>query len=355
MDKKIISIGTVAIIFIGAVVGIFFYKNLTGRPNFSEVTVQKGNLEEVLNLNGKVKSENDVDLGFEIGGKITALTHKVGDYVNKDEVLARADNESLTDGYKEETALLKSAEANLGYYQGLLGAAKNKLTSLKKTSASSSDKDAQRNQIDASEAQVEAQKANIEAAEASVQGAEAQIEKTVIRAPFSGVLAKQDVEIGEIASSDSPIITLINKDIFEVEVFASEIDMKNIKIGDKAKITLDNNTGETYSAHVTAIDQAATMQNNVSAYKITLDFDEKLENITSGSDANVKIIADNKADVITIPKDAIYTENNKSFVYASKNGIREKQAVSTGIYGNNDMVEITAGLQEGDKIFKLTN
>ena len=65
MDKKIISIGAVAIIFIGAVVGSFFYKNLTERPNFSEVNVQKGNLDEVLNLNGKVKSENDVDLGFE--------------------------------------------------------------------------------------------------------------------------------------------------------------------------------------------------------------------------------------------------------------------------------------------------
>jgi HlyD family secretion protein len=355
MDKKIITIGAVAIIFIGAAVGSFFYKNLTERPNFSEVTVQKGNLEEVLNLNGKVKSENDADLGFEIGGRITALTHKVGDYVEKDEVLARADDESLTDGYKEEAALLKSAEANLEYYQGLLGAAKNKLTSLKKTSASSSDKDAQRNQIKASEAQVEAQEANIEASVASVQGAEAQIEKTIIRAPFSGVLAKQDVEVGEVAPSNGAILTLINKDDFKVETFASEIDAKNIKIGNEAEITLDNDAGETYSAHVTAVDPAATLQNNVSTYKVTLNFDEKTENIDSGTDANVKISAENKTDIIAIPKDAIYTENNKSFVYASRNGIREKQTVSTGIYGDNNMVEITSGLQEGDKIFKLAN
>ena len=80
-----------------------------------------------------------------------------------------------------------------------------------------------------------------------------------------------------------------------------------------------------------------------------------MENITSGTNANVKIVLENKTNVIAISKDAIYTENNKSFVYASKNSIREKQIVSTGIYGDNNMVEITDGLQAGDKIFKLAN
>ena len=355
MDKKIISIGAVAIIFIGAAVGSFFYKNLTERPNFSEVTVQKGNLEEVLNLNGKVKSENDADLGFETGGRITALTHKVGDYVEKGEILARVNDDDLTANYNQNLALAKSAEANLVYYQELLDKGKNTLKSLKKTDASAPDKNAQRNQIDASQAQVEAQEANIEAAKAAVQNAEAQIEKKIIRAPFSGILAKQDAELGEVAPNNSAIITLINKDIFEVEIFASEIDAKNIEIGKEAKITLDNNEGEIYSAHVTAVDLAETLQNNVSTYKVTLNFDEKAENITSGTDANVKIVLGSKTDVIAISKDALYTENNKSFVYASRNGIREKQPVSTGIYGDNNMVEITSGLQEGDKIFKLAN
>ena len=132
MDKKIISIGAIVIIFIGAAVGSFFYKNLTERPNFSEVNVQKGNLDEVLNLNGKVKSENDANLGFESGGKITALTHKVGDPVKKGEILARANDDDLTASYNQYLALVKSAQANLTYYQELLNKEKDKLTSLKK-------------------------------------------------------------------------------------------------------------------------------------------------------------------------------------------------------------------------------
>ena len=355
MDKKIIGIGAIAIIFIGTAVGSFFYKNLTERPNFLEVDVQKGNIEEVLNLNGKVKSENDADLGFEIGGRIIALTHKVGDYIEKGEILAQANDENLTDNYKKNIALLKNAKANLEYYQELLAKEKDTLKSLKKTNANTPDKDAQKNQINASEAQVKAQEANIEAAVASVQSAEAQIEQTMIRAPFSGVLAKQDVEMGEVSPSNVAIMTLINGDDFKVEIFASEVDAGNIKIGDKAEITLDNNAGENYSAHVTAVDPAETMQNDVSTYKVTLNFDEKIENIKSGTDANTKIIVGSKTGVVMIPKDAIYTENNQKFVYISKVGLREKQKISTGIYGNNDMVEITSGLHESDKIFKLAN
>ena len=317
--------------------------------------VKKGNIEEILNLNGKVKSENDANLGFEIGGRIIVLTHKVGDYVEKDEILARANDENLADNYKKNVALLKNAEANLEYYQELLAKEKDTLKSLKKTDANTPDINAQKNQIDANEAQVEAQKANIEAAEASVQASEAQIEQTIIHAPFSGVLAKQDVEVGEVAPSNSAIMTLINGDDFKVEIFASEVDAGNVKIGDKAEITLDNNAGKTYSAHVTAIDPAETMQNNISTYKVTLNFEEKIENIKSGTDANAEIIIGSKDGIIIIPKDAIYTENNQKFVYISKVGLREKQEISTGIYGSDNMVEVTKGLQEGDKIFKLAN
>jgi HlyD family secretion protein len=355
MDKKIVSLGALAIIIIATIVGIFLYKDLTQRPGFSEIDVKKGNLEEVLNLNGKIKSENNADLGFELGGRIIELTHKVGDRVEKNEILARANDENLATDYKKNAALLRSSEANLIYYQELLGKGKDELKSLKKTGANTPDKDAQKNQIAASQAQVEAQIADVEAAKASVQNIQAQINQTIIRAPFAGILAKQDVEVGEVASNNSAIMTLINENAFKIEVFASELDAKKIGIGNKAEITLDDNASKIYSASVTAIDPAETLQNNISTYKITLTFDDKTENVKSGTDANVKIVLGDKTGVIVIPKDAIYTENNKNFVYFSAAGIRERREVSAGAYDDNGMTEITKGLQEGDKIFKLAN
>lgn len=355
MKKNFLNAGVFSIVIIGGIVGSFLYKNLSERPNFSEVDVKKGDIDQVLNLNGKVKSENVADLGFELGGKITKLVYKVGDSVKRDEIMAAVNNEDVAADYEKNLALLKSAKANLEYYQELLGKEKDELRSLKEEDANKYDKDAQRNQIEASEAQVKAQEAGVTAAQASVQNAQAQIAKKIIRAPFSGTLAKQDAEVGETVANNTPILTLIDENNFKIEVFVSEIDAENIKVGNRAEVTLDNNAEKKYSMRVTSVDPSETLQNNVSAYKVTLNFDESDANVKSGLDANVKIFLATKSDVVIVPEDAIYSENGQNFVYVSVSGIREKREVRVGARGENGMAEILNGLKEGDKIFELTN
>jgi RND family efflux transporter MFP subunit len=355
MNKKFLNIGIIAILAIGAIVASFLYKDLSERPNFSVLDVGKGDITEILDLNGKVKSENNADLGFELGGRIIELSHRVGDRVEKGEILAKANDKDLMADYKKDLALVRSAQANLNYYEELLGKEKDKLKSLKKEDANTPDKDAQRNQIDASEAQVEAQEANIEAARASVQNIQAQIDETIIRAPFSGVLSKQDVEVGEVVPNNTPILTLINENDFKVEAYVSEMEAKKIQSGSLAKVTLDNGDKKSYAVRVTAIDPAETLQNDISTYKVTLDFDGEVAGLKSGTDANVKITIGKKTGVVVIPRDALFSENEEKFVYISKMGIRERQEVAVGAYGNNGMVEILSGLKEGDKIYELAN
>jgi len=149
---------------------------------------------------------------------------------------------------------------------------------------------------------VEAQKANIDAATASVQASEAQIKQTIISAPFSGILAKQDVEVGEVAPSNVSIMTLINGDDFKVEIFASEVDAGNIKVGEKAEITLDNNAGKLILPMSSQLIRQKQCKTMFQLYKVTLNFDEKIENIKSGTDADVTIITGSKDGVIQFQK-----------------------------------------------------
>lgn len=351
MNKKIFVSSIASILIVGSAVGSFLYKNVTDRPSFSEISAKKGNVTRVLNLNGKVKSENNADLGFESGGKIIELTHKVGDRVEAGEILARSNNQDLMADYRKNAALARSAEASLKYYEELWKKEKDELRSLKKGDANSSDKDAQRNQIKASEAQVEAQRNNVEAARASVQSIQAQLEKTVIRAPFSGTLAKQDVETGEVAASNAPILTLINENNFKVEIFASEIDASRIRTNDPVEVGFDSLAGK-FSAYVASVDPAETLEGDVSAYKVTLRFGENLSGVKSGMEANAGIVLEKKEGVIVVPQKAIYSENEKKFVYASAAGIRERREIKTGIYGDNNLVEVTEGLKEGDIIYE---
>ena len=353
MSKKIFNLSTLAILIIGAMVASYIYKNLSERPSYSEIKVQKGNIGEVLNINGKVRPQDSADLGFEDGGKIVSLTHEVGDFVQAGTVLASSNASDLEAQYRQAQDLARSTGANLDYYEQLLKKEKKELDLLESTNASHEAKDVQRKQIRASEEQVNVQKAAVDAALEGVQNAKAQIAKTRITAPFDGVISHQDVKVGEIAQSGVPIITLISRDAFKIEAYVSEIDVKNLKVGYSAQITLDDNPGQVYNAKITAVDPAENPADNVSSYKVTLNFSDPVSNLRSGVGANAAVAIQEKSDVLVIPRNAVFESGGKKFVYVFENDSRVQKEIQTGIFGSNNQVEVTSGLNVGDTIFIL--
>jgi len=357
MNKKLLILGSLGIIVVGAIAAFFFYREMTKRPAFSEIKAGKGTVQAVLNLNGKVAPQDSVELGFEIGGKITQLTHAVGDEVTSGTPLAYANDADLVSEYQEAQDLVDSADATLDQYEKAVNREKAKLKSLKKqkTGVNTSDIKAQREQINVSQEQVESQEANLRAAEANVATTKAQIDKTVIVAPFDGIITKQDPKVGEVAQSNVPFITLASQNNFKIEVFVSQIDIPNIHEGSAAQVTLDNVPDREFSATVTAIDPAESVINNISNYKVTLNFTAVTPELRSGVGTNVTLTSESQENTVLVPKDALYQDNNRSYVFVSQNGTRQVREVQTGIYGSNGMVEITKGLNAGEIIFEPAN
>jgi RND family efflux transporter MFP subunit len=354
MNKKLFNSSIIAIIVIGIVIGSYVINRLSKRPSFGTVAAAKENITEGINIYGKVVSENIADLGFENGGKITALTHKVGDTVKKEEILARVDSGDISAQLRQAEALEKSARYDADQYDALLDKEEYKLKSLKSSGASSSEKNAQRQQIEASDAQKDSYKFKLEAARANVQYMADQLNKTILRSPINGIISKQDVEIGEIASQGLPIITVFNNSDYKIEAFVSQIDISKISLENVADITFDSpGTGNVYKAKVAAIDPAETDINSVSNYKITLKLDSFDEKIKSGLDANIKIYNKSKNNALVIPRGAVISENNKNYVMVHENGKEEKKEVKTGLFGVSGKVEIVSGLSEGDSVINI--
>jgi membrane fusion protein (multidrug efflux system) len=225
---------------------------------------------------------------------------------------------------------------------------------LKHTDAISSDKDAQKDQIKASEAQVDAQVAQLAAAEAGAESAKAQLAKAVIAAPFAGVISRQDIKVGETAQNNIPVITLISRDSFKIEIFASQIEVQDLKIGDAAQVTLDDNSGS-YVAKITAIDPAESVLNNVSNYKVTLNFIDPVSGLRSGVGANALVTGKTKNNIVAVPQSAVFKADGKNFVFVLQNGLQEQKEVQLGIVGTDGQVEVTGGLSAGDSILILKN
>jgi macrolide-specific efflux system membrane fusion protein len=353
MNKKVFSSGVVAILVIGAIVGIYLWKDLSTRPQYSQIDVRRGSISEQLSISGKVQSQTDSDLGFEIDGKIVELTHQVGDKVNQGDILAKLDDSDLATQLRQAQDSAMATQGILDEYQNLKDKEKHKLTSLKKTDAISSDKKAQEEQIDAQQSLIDSQQSAVQAALDNVQSKKIQLDKAVLRAPFSGVITKQDSEVGEIASSSTKILTLSDENNFEIDAYVSQIDVNKLKKNDEAQVSFLENPAQKYQAKVTQIDPAGTDVNGVTNYKVVLKFDQNISGLRSGMDAQINLSTSQDSDAIIVPQTAVFHESGKKFVYVPVGNLRQKKEVTTGIYGSDGNVEILSGLGEGDQVLSL--
>jgi len=160
--------------------------------------------------------------------------------------------------------------------------------------------------------QVAAQEAAVRSAEAQVANYQAQLAKTLIRAPISGVVTKQDARVGEIVGAGVVVASLITEGRFEIEGFIPEADIAHVALGNKATFTLDAYSDEEmFEAEVFRIDPAETIIDGVATYKTTLILDEVDERVRPGMTANLDIETGRVEGVISIPARAITREGDE--------------------------------------------
>lgn len=366
MNKKIFVSSIASILIVGSAVGAYLWKDLSSRPNFSSYTVKKGNIEQTLDIRGTVQPEISADLGFESGGKIIALNYKVGDTVEAGEVLAVSNSDDLKALLAQAVAKRNSAQAVLEENERLVSKEKYKLKALKDDGAGRYDKKAQSAQVKAQKELVDSQGYEVQAADAYVKNIQAQINQTKILAPFSGVVSKQDAEVGETIQANAPVITLLKSSAgsysegqdakiqYKIEGYVSQLDYDRVRVGDKAMFKTDSYKGQIdLESEIIAIDPAETVINNVPGYKITFKAYSGVK-LLSGESVSINIELDKKSDVLLIPRKAVFEENKKKFVYVYNGALREKKEIETGI-GDENNIEIIYGLKEGDSILILNN
>jgi len=198
---------------------------------------------------------------------------------------------------------------------------------------------------------IQAQEAQVLASQANINNIAAQIEKATLKAPINGVITKQDAKVGEIASANSVIISLISQADFEIEANIPEADIAKVKIGDTAKITLDAYGPDViFEAKITKIDPAETIVEGVPTYKTTLQFTQNDTRIKSGLTANVDILTNQKENVLAVPYRAVISKDGDKIVRVLIGKKIEERKVQIGLRGSDGNIEITEGVQEGEKI-----
>ncbi len=198
--------------------------------------------------------------------------------------------------------------------------------------------------------------------QADVINARAMFQKTIITAPFDGVVTKVDIKEGEISSPNTPIIGILNDGEYQIETFVSENDVAKLLVGQKASVNLDSYGRDVvFEAEIISIDPAETIKDGVSTYRTKIQFITKDERIKSGMTANIDIETDRRQNILSIPQSALFLDKGIKKVHVLKNdkcisydtcsvlwkNKKDMNAVEikTGSINNNGDVEILSGLE----------
>jgi RND family efflux transporter MFP subunit len=285
MSSKTRSIALSFIMLAGMVGAVYIWMSYGSKPDSTEAPTLTQKTNGKIMLDGTIVPKKNSDLGFVIPARIVSISKKVGDTVKAGEILAVQDNSDLK---AQLNATQADAEAAIGQLDVLNHDLKKE--KLKLHDVSGNLKKEQRAQVASNKASIDVQESAATAAQDGVASAQAQLAKTILRAPFNGVITRQDGEVGEVSGASVPAFMTVasSEPLKKIEAFASDIDVASIKVGDTAHVTFDfMGTQKTIDAKVTSVDPATNSSQGKSTYKVTLMLDNADDQIRSGMHANV--------------------------------------------------------------------
>ena len=368
-----------------------------------EVEVVRGDLIVSVSGSGNIVVSNKANLTFGSSGKIAKIYVEEGDEVDEGDILAKLDTDylelALTQAQvaltgqeiavsqaeinvtKAEIALEKAEDAWLD-----TESAGNKVKRLKRSlewelendpedtekiraiqedlreawdnffrvasdSTDAREVKAKEMEVELAKQSVEQTKHSLQQSQQSVEQAQKQLDEATITAPFDGVVASVDADEGDSVSATMTIINLIDLTSMELEVEVDEIDIAEVKPGQRAIIEVDALPALQLEGEVASISLLSTETGGLVLYEVTIDFDvPQGYNLKIGMSAIADIIFEERSNVLLVPNRAITQDSDGNpVVKVMVDEEIEERPVVTGISDGFD-TEIVDGLSEGDMV-----
>lgn len=317
----------------------------------------------LLNASGYVVAQRKAAVASKATGRLVALHVEEGDRVEKDQVIARLDNEDARAGRAR-------AEANVHLARSRVEHAKAELVdaslAYERNRELSSRGFIARSVYDASEArykraraEVAAQEAALRASQATLTEAEVLLDYTFIRAPFDAVVLTKNADIGDIvtplgaaANAKAAVVTIADMDSLMVEVDVSESNLGQVSPGQPCEIRLDALPQTRFAGSVHMI--VPTADRTKGSVMVKVAFRERDPQVLPEMSAKVaflsrELAADERTPFRAIPSSAILDRHSGVAVFVVQADRAVSRAIRTG-RRFNDMAEVLDGLEPGERV-----
>lgn len=139
------------------------------------------------------------------------------------------------------------------------------------------------------------------------------IADSTITSPISGIISTLNIKNGDVTPDDKAMVTVIDVSKMKVIVPIDELDIDKIKIGQKAKISIQNIKDKTYEGTVERISQSGVTSSNVTSFDVTVSINDS-ERLKIGMNADVTIAVESKENVLAVPLEAVTEKSSKKYV-----------------------------------------
>ena len=349
--------------------GVFaWYKMRPREIEVSVVQVTLGTVEKIVanTRAGTLNACRKANLSPATGGQISVLTVDEGDVVKEGQLLLELWNNDL----KAQAALagkeIMASEAMAAVSRLQAEIASREAERMQKLIQDNaiSDQDADKIITEAKvrQAAYDAAVTEVAASRARVSVIKANLERTMLVAPFDGIIAKINGELNEYVTPSPPgiptppTIELLDTSCFYVVAPIDEVDAAAVKVNMEARVIMDAFGDKHFPARVRRIDPyVLDLEKQARTVDVEVEFtnSEDGENFLAGYSADVEIIIAVEEDVLRIPTQALL-DNSLVYVYQPHDQRLHEKSVRTGL-SNWDYTQVTEGLQEGESLVISTD
>lgn len=306
------------------------------QPALKTAVVQKLDLPRELVLTGTVEPVDQSTVSAQTSGRVQEILVDVNDFVKKGSIIVR-----LRDA--DQRAALEQAQAGQEQAQAQLSEAQ---ASFQRISDLFRRKISSQAEYDAAQAKLKAAQAQLQASQARVKSAQEELGKTVIRAPYSGIVRQRFVALGESVQPGTPLLSGFSLDHLRVVADVPQRQIEAVRAHADAHVLLPD--GKRIAAAGLTFFPYADPQSNV--FKVRVNLPPKLAGIYPGMFLKVAFV-EGKAPRIVIPPQALVQRSELSAVYVvDKNGHVEFRQVLVGAQLPDNHLEILAGLEPGERV-----
>ena len=335
-------------------------------------TIEKKDLVESIPANGKVRPVIEVSITPDVSGEIVELNCREGDNVSKGDVLVKIRQDVYISMVERAEAVLNAARSyylqqKAQFKQAEINFKRNKILFNENVISAAEYETSQLNYEIARE-QLTAAQYGVSSGRAALKEATENLTKTVICAPMDGTISMVAVKIGERVVGTSQmagteIMRIADLSDMEVVVDVNENDILKLNSGNNAKIDIDACPGQLFEGIVTQIANSAT--NLYSNFEQVTTFEVRIgikcdttAGVTSpstlpfrpGMSARVTIVTGQRADIVTVPIEAVFIRNGIECVWkVDDKNIVHATPVMSGIQDFSS-IEIITGLEPGNRI-----